>query len=244
MDITIFDTIPYHPDLPDLMKSLHIRPDSPKAAELEDMVRLAQAIAQPKVVYKIAFIEGIEEDRVVIDGIPFTSRVLSTNLQELHRVYPFIATCGLELDAWAHGFTDMVYRFYADAIAESALSDAMEFIKAHLTSLFLPVSAELSEDRRPPKLVDMNPGSLKDWPIDQQKPLFALLRNGSERIGVHLSETFLMHPVKSVSGIYFVNQAGYVNCQLCPREICSGRKAPYDPELLEQRYARLNSERV
>ncbi len=241
MDITIFDAIPYEPNMPDLMKELHIRADSPKAAELQTLARQAQAAAHPKAVYKVAFIDANEEDRVVIDGITFNSRVLSTNLESLHRVYPYIATCGLELDAWAHSFTDMVYRFWADAIAESALGEAMRFIEAHLTGLFLSAPLDQSDDGKTPKLVDMNPGSLEEWPIDEQKPLFALLGSAAESIGVQLSETFLMHPVKSVSGIYFVNQEGYVNCQLCPREVCKGRKAPYDPKLFEQRYAHLKT---
>ena len=238
MDITIFDAIPYKPNLPDLMKELHIRAGSPKEAELRVLTREAQAAAHPKAAYKVAFIDSNKEDRVVIDGITFTSRVLSTNLESLHRVYPFIATCGLELDAWAHSFTEMVYRFWADAIAESALREAMRFIETHLTELYMPAPLDQPEVEKTPKLVDMNPGSLEEWPIDQQKPLFGLLGSAAESIGVQLGETFLMHPVKSVSGIYFINQEGYVNCQLCPREVCKGRRAPYDPELFEQRYAR------
>ena len=246
MDTILLDTIPYIPDLPDLMMKLRIRQGSPNAAELQSMAREAQAVARPKAAYKIAFVEVSEEDRVVIDGVTFTSRVLRTNLEGLHRVYPHLATCGLELDAWAHSFTDMLSRFWADAIAESALREAINYCKTSLTEIYLPSSSDqidegIPQSSEPVQLADMNPGSLEDWPINEQKQLFALLGSGSESIGVELSDTFLMHPIKSVSGIYFANAEGYANCQLCPREVCSNRKAPYDAHLFEQKYARVNS---
>ena len=240
-DITILDKIPFTPDLPGLIKKLRIRPESPNAAELKAMLKEAHAIAAPKAAYKAAFVDACQEEHVVIDGITFTSQVLRTNLEGVHRVYPYVATCGLELDAWAHAFTDMLARFWADAIAESALREAGKFLDAHLTALYLPSDPEELKDRKAPRFVKMNPGSLEDWPIYEQKPLFALMGNSSEGIGVALSDTCLMHPIKSVSGIYFANLEGYANCQLCPREGCSNRQAPYDPGLFEQKYARVKS---
>jgi len=204
------------------------------------MVCQAQAIARPKALYKAAFIEANQFDRVVIDGVTFTSRVLSINLEKLHRVFPYIATCGLELDIWAHSFDDMLFRFWADAIAESALRQAMMFLESYLTGLFLPSSSEPNAEKNTPRFARMNPGSLEEWPINEQKPLFSLLGNGPEQVGVQLTETFLMHPVKSVSGIFFSSQEEYANCMLCPREICPNRQAPYQPGLFEQKYAQIS----
>jgi hypothetical protein len=51
-----------------------------------------------------------------------------------------------------------------------------------------------------------------------------------------LTESLLMVPVKSVSGIVFANEEEFASCQLCPREDCPGRKAPYDPGLYERKY--------
>ena len=36
------------------------------------------------------------EDSVVVDGITFKSRVLRVNLEQTHRVFPYLATCGTE----------------------------------------------------------------------------------------------------------------------------------------------------
>ena len=72
----------------------------------------------------------------------------------------------------------------------------------------------------------MNPGPLKDWPLGEQRQLFFLFGDVKQAIGVELTESFLMYPVKSVSGIIFPTEVNYENCQLCPRENCPGRRAP------------------
>lgn len=239
--ITILNDIPLTLDLHGLFKKLHIRPGSPNAAEFESMVLAAQELARPKAAYRAAYVEDCHEDQVIIDGITFTSHILSTNLAGVHRVYPYVSTCGLELDAWSHTHADMLARFWSDAIAESALNQARKYLEAHLTELFLPSEFDLSPDRKAPRFVKMNPGSLEDWPITEQKPLFALLGEISSAIGVTLSDSCLMYPIKSVSGIFFANMEGYVNCQLCPRQGCPSRQAPYDPALFEQKYARASS---
>jgi len=43
-----------------------------------------------------------------------------------------------------------------------------------------------------------------------------------------------MVPLKSVSGIYFPTEIKFESCQLCPREVCRGRVAPYDPDLVKK----------
>jgi hypothetical protein len=78
------------------------------------------------------------------------------------------------------------------------------------------------------KLSFMAPGSLEDWPIQEQTALFSLLGDVESAIGVRLTDSLLMIPRKSVSGIYFPSEVSFFSCQLCPREHCEGRKARYD----------------
>jgi hypothetical protein len=77
----------------------------------------------------------------------------------------------------------------------------------------------------------MSPGSLQDWPLEAQSQLFQLLPDVEAAIGVRLTESLLMIPTKSVSGIYFQTEVSFVNCQLCQRGKCPGRKARYDEDL-------------
>jgi hypothetical protein len=82
----------------------------------------------------------------------------------------------------------------------------------------------------------MNPGSLDDWPLSEQITLFQLLGNPLEAIGVDLTESMLMIPNQSVSGIRFETEENFTSCQLCPREICAYREAPFDRKLFEEKY--------
>ena len=80
----------------------------------------------------------------------------------------------------------------------------------------------------------MSPGTLEDWPIEEQSPLFSILKGVEEYIGVGLSESFLMIPKKSVSGIYFPTETTFYSCQLCIKERCPGRRAGYNEEMARE----------
>jgi hypothetical protein len=226
-DAVILDDIPFQLDLDLLMKRLHIRAGSSHVEGLRQIASEAEAIARPKALFKIAYIESKGEDHVVVDGVRLTSRVLRVNLEQAHRVFAFVATCGREVADWANGIDDMLRSFWADAISEMALYAAIQALDQHL-----------AERYRPGRTSAMNPGSLADWPIEAQRSLFTILGNPEEAIGVTLSTGLLMIPTKSVSGIRFPTEESFESCQLCAREGCPGRRAPYDEGLYERKYAK------
>ncbi len=78
----------------------------------------------------------------------------------------------------------------------------------------------------------------EDWPIQQQVPLFKLLGETESTVGVKLTDSLLMVPTKSVSGIRFGAETSFESCMLCPRPVCQNRRAPYDAALLDSRYRR------
>ena len=57
-----------------------------------------------------------------------------------------------------------------------------------------------------------------------------------ERLGVRLTDSLLMIPSKSVSGIRFPTEQTFASCQLCPRAGCPSRQAPYDATLYDKKY--------
>ena len=95
---------------------------------------------------------------------------------------------------------------------------------------------EINEKYIPGSSSTMNPGSLIDWSITEQKKLFKLLGNPAKEIGVELTKSSLMLPAKSVSGLVYPTEKDFENCQVCPRLKCPNRSAPYDEELIEKRY--------
>jgi hypothetical protein len=225
MDAVVLRDIPFRPDLEGLRKKLRVRDGGGHADRFTRLVQEAEAIARLRAMYGVAYVDSRGESSVVIDGVKFDSRVLRVNLEKVHRVFPFLGTCGTELHEWTAAQDSVLQRYYADAISEMALRQALNALKEHLV-----------ERCRLGRTSTMSPGSLPDWPIQAQRPLFALLGDTEEILGVRLSDSLLMIPVKSVSGIRFPTEQTFASCQLCPREGCPSRQAPYQKELYEQRY--------
>lgn len=219
------DDIVFQPDLQTLMRKLRISEGSRYADQLKPLVDEARAIARPRAAYEVAYVERREESSVVVDGVLFQSRVMRVNLEGVHRVFPFVVTAGNELHEWTQAQDDLLVRYYADIISETALRAASAALREHLTRGY-----GLG------RTSTMSPGSLEDWPIREQRPLFDLLGNLEEAIGVRLTDSMLMIPSKSVSGIRFPVEKTFESCQLCQRERCPSRKAPYDEGLYERRY--------
>jgi len=194
-------------------------------AIVEELIEMAQPIAKPKVVYKVSYVDDKDGDTVTIDGVKFTSRVLRINLDQVERVFPYIATCGTELGEIAVPSNDVMKSFCFEEIKIMVVRLAIAYLSNHLT-----------EHYALGKMSRMSPGSgpLESWPIAQQKALFSIFGNVEELIGVKLTDSCVMYPLKSVSGIYFPTEITFESCQLCPREKCIGRRAPYDPELAKK----------
>ena len=222
---TVIGNIPFNPDMAKIMETLHIKPGTGYAEDLAAMVDLACRVARPKGLYRLAFIESSGDDYIVADGIRFSSRVLRVNIGDSQRVFPYIATCGRELEEWSAGFSDMLQRFWADAIKESALMIAIKAVTDHIDSRYSPGPT-----------ARMSPGSLEDWPIYEQRPMFDLLGDPAADIGVELMESYLMTPTKTISRLMFPTEQSFENCQLCPREKCPSRRAPYDKDLYDRKY--------
>lgn len=222
---TIIDSILVSIDTDLLARRLHIGAMPEFRDDLASLVEQARAVARPRGAYKLVTVQPRDDTSVLLDGAPFTSRVLRVNLEGVHRAFPYIATCGSELEEWSTHFDDAMHVFWADAIKEEALRNAVDALGNHLVDVYQPGTRGT-----------MNPGSLEDWPISQQVPLFALFGDVPRQLGVGLTESFLMTPIKSVSGIWFQTEKGFQNCRLCPRDECPNRREPYQPELYDREY--------
>ena len=83
----------------------------------------------------------------------------------------------------------------------------------------------------------MHPGSgdRDVWPIEQQRELFALLGDVTGAVGVELTDTCLMLPNKTVSGVFYAAEVEFVTCALCHRAECPNRRAEFDEALWNSR---------
>lgn len=218
----VLTTIPFELDTPQLLRRAHLAPGSADAAEFARMVDTAREVACPKAGYREAFIEAKGEDTVTVVGITFTSRMLRQNLDQAERVFAFIVTCGRELDAHAPPAGEFLEEFWWDLIKADVLTAGMKFLLDHLNRRYLLA-----------KTATMHPGSgdADVWPIEQQKQLFALLGDVTSELGVELTDTCLMVPNKTISGIRFATELDFRSCQVCQRAVCPNRAAAFDEAL-------------
>jgi cobalamin-dependent methionine synthase I len=225
MKQTILDRIPFTPDRDKLFRKLHVDPGSDDGRQLNRMIQHVEEITEPKAMYTLSAINDRNEDYVIIDNVRLSSRIMHVNFLETNLVFPYVITCGREIYEWAANIDDILEQYWADIIMEQALAAAMKYFHKHI-----------EEEYGLDKYKAMNPGSLEDWPISQQRELFSILGNVKEAIGVELTDSYLMVPMKSTSGILFQTDSNYENCQLCPRETCPNRRARYNPRLYDEKY--------
>lgn len=221
----VLDQIAFQPDLDALLHRLRVREGSEHAASLKEFALQAKEVARPKAAFKMCFIESKGDKEVVVDGVRLKSRVLRVNLENVNRVFVTVATCGQEMESWSRSVEGTLERYWADTLCEMALRGARVIIRETISQRFQtgPTSS-------------MHPGALEDWPLSEQLGLFKLLGDLPNAIGVQLKETLLMLPTKSISGIRFPTKVNFTSCQLCPRENCPGRKAPFDDTLYARKY--------
>jgi len=217
----VLDNIPVKLDPGEVLKRLRLGDKSQHIENsVQQIIEIVRPIVRPKAIYEVSYVDNKNEDSLDVGGTRFTSRVLRVNLDKIERVFPYIATCGSEVDEITIPSEHLMENFYLDTIKGMVLGSAISYLKDYLTRNYA-----LGQ------VTHMNPGSLDDWPVTQQKELFSIFGNVEDCIGVKLTESYLMIPLKSASGIYFPTQIKFESCQLCPREECSGRRAPYDPSL-------------
>ena len=128
MERVVLDLLEYRIDRPSLLARLRLKEGSGHATKVEGLIREAEAVAHPRAIYRMAFIESRGDRHVVAGELRFESRVLKVNLDNLHRFFAFVVTSGRELDAWANAKTDLLERFWADAINQAVVISARSFL--------------------------------------------------------------------------------------------------------------------
>ena len=214
--------IPLNLELKEIGKKLRLE----RTGDLEK-VRTLFEIAKPlitaKAAYKISYIDEKLEHAVVIDETLLKSRVLRKNLDNVGRVFPYVITIGGDLEEKASACKDMLDQYYLDMIGNIALIKARTYLEDQLCTKYVIDGISY-----------MSPGSLEDWPIEEQRPLFAIIKGVETAIGVKLNESLIMIPRKSISGIFFPTEITFYSCQLCPRKRCEGRKARYNEKMARE----------
>jgi len=215
----LISPVPVHLDPGDVVRTLRLdrRPGGKSAAG--PLLAEAASLFRPRAFYREAFIESRSTEGLTIGGRFFRSRLLRGQAGRALKVFAFVLTIGSELEEAAVRAKDLLHRYDLETLADMAVEAAAAALRERLGR-----TSGLG------RLAVLSPGTVEDWPVTEQVPLFALLGDGPRRAGVRLTDSMMMIPRKSVSGLLFPSKETFLSCRLCSRRSCPSRKAPPDPD--------------
>lgn len=208
-----------------LLRNCRVKEDSAEASNIKSLVELALEHGKPKATYAVCYTEARNSTQIQIGEVVFQSRTLAHNLVSAGRVFPFVATCGCEMDAIFPAGGDLLMEYCWDQIKTDMLVAAEKHLNHHLIQTY---------HLRKTSIMYPGSGDVEIWPIEQQRELFSLLGDVEGSIGVRLTESFLMIPDKTISGIIYPSETNFQSCQVCHRENCPNRLAAFDQKLWEE----------
>ena len=160
----------------------------------KDFLILHSPVNHQKVLYTTKKTRKIEASTVTLEGdVKLKSAKISKTFRKCDRITFFLATLGEQVD-------DVI----SSSLKEKKLSDA--YIYDAIGSAAVEATVENFQNKMDSTVKENNqrttlrfsPGYC-DWKINEQKKVFSVLEN--DLIDVDLSESYLMAPRKSVSGV-------------------------------------------
>ena len=222
--LEILDKIPFKPDISRIRLRLLFHKDYQHIVEiLPEMIKRVLPVARPKAIYKVSRVTGKRKDSVEIDGVRFTSHLLRVNLKSVDTVFPYVISCGRELDSIEVPESDESRRYCLEIIKEKTMEAAYSYLLSHILRKYAL-----------DYLWSLSPGEYQAWPIVDQKLLLSIIPEAEESIGVKITENGSLYPACSRSGLFYYSEVEFENCQVCSQEPCMGRRAPYNAELAKK----------
>ncbi len=221
----IIDDLPIEIDSETLLKLAGYsdkRPAPPRLVEVADRtVERARALARPRAVYEVHETAAGRRRRHSPGDGRFAGKILGKVLEGSDLAAVYAVTLGPELDAEASrlsGAGDVLSSVLLDTAGSLVLARAS--IALYREGLYRGGRAARLVHVTPP----FGPGQCR-WDLAEQRVLFDLI--APSRIGIALTDTFLMIPKKSVSGILGIGRPDAIftktPCQICDRKDCPGR---------------------
>ena len=195
------------------------QPDPQVRAEVASVIDAAATIAQPQLCYtvKTGTLDA-SAGLLTVDGSEFhIGKIIGRQLLGAEAFAFFVVTAGREYEQWRQQ-ADLVRTYIADALgsvmAEATADRMEEVLQASIDKLGWRHTNRFS------------PGYC-GWHVEEQQRLFPLFGQ-SAPCGVTLTESSLMWPIKSVSGIIGLGQGVRrldYTCGLCGQKNCLFKKS-------------------
>jgi uncharacterized protein YqkB len=190
----------------------------------DDLFSKFNTLVTPLLSYKIKKIDSINKGTVYLEeGIELKSPKLSKVMKHCEDAICFIATIGSGVEREIARLTEEE-RLFDAYILESMGSMAVEsMVDAFCKDMETKYNAQ---DKG--VTLRFSPGYC-DWPVAEQKKLFRIL--DAEKINVTLTDSCLMHPRKSISGVSGIHPfdgdnpvSPYNPCSDCKKKDCMARR--------------------
>ena len=217
-----WEDIPITLDMARVFDRLKTGRDHPGARELTEMARQAERMPGATAGFVRVPVREVDRKSAVIALGParFSSRILAKSLDAGHWAFAVLATLGSVARQRAQTETDLLKSWWWQGLFDLAMERIVAYVMDEIKRRF---SIQV--------LSILSPGSLADWPLDQQKEMFRLFGALPGQLGVRLTADMVMEPCFSVSGLMFETPVPFCSCAFCPRESCESRRMPFDPDL-------------
>ena len=171
----------------------------------------------PRYMFRILEARQVSRQKIEIEDTGFTTGgIIGSYLQGMTQVCLFVATAGREYDAYLHHLKTQ------DNIVKEYIADSIGSVIAEACGILL--AKELEAESELFHTLPYSPGYC-GWNICEQQKLFSFFP--PEPCGIVLSDSFLMSPVKSISGFIGLGKElrpQPYRCEICNNKQCYKRK--------------------
>jgi len=193
---------------------------------IEKLLPELDQLIEPRLDYLVQPIEKINRGKVFLyGGICLVSPILGKTIKHCREAVCFVGTIGskLEEEIRASMLKGLMTRAYIlDAIGSMSVEGMIKNFHHFLGESYARENKGVT--------LRFSPGYC-DWALEEQKKIFSLF--AGRETGVQLTDSLLMLPRKSISGIIGVaglengkDTTGYNPCLDCPRTDCPDRRGP------------------
>lgn len=156
----------------------------------------------------------------IAGGTLLAGRQICGYLKESTKVALFLCTAGSIFTEQTHLYQqqgDFLEAYIVDAIGSITVEKAMDDIQSHLSNEMKLQGFNISNRYSP---------GYCNWALTSQNELFRIIGDDNN-LGITLSESCLMQPIKSISGIIGIGtniKKRAYSCSICKNEECIYRK--------------------
>ncbi len=129
----VLSSIPVELNLETVLSKLRIRNMNREVEnDIQELLDQSRSVVKPKALHEISSVSNRNGDSLEIGGVRFTSRVLRINLDKVEAVFPYVVTCGREIDEIEIEHHDITKYYFLDQIKEMVLRIALNHLHDHL----------------------------------------------------------------------------------------------------------------